>query len=99
MIHRHFTHQFLICGQSRKEKALDFIHRAQGKGRNGELFLGTFVSLKAFLFPSFLFFLDPNQDLGVAKPSVAFLIQHRCFSFPPSLAANTEKDAHNLELC
>lgn len=58
--------------------------------------------LKGFSFPfllKVLFIFDPDQDLGVAKPRVAFLLLS-IFSFlpPPSLLANTEKEALSLEL-
>lgn len=73
--------------------------------KNVKPFLGIFVFLKGFLFffLSFSFFsfflslLNPDEDLGVARPSIAFLFLS-IFASHLLLSANTEKDACNLEL-
>lgn len=53
-----FYPSIFICGQSRREKALDFSHRTQGKDKNVKLFLSTFVFLKVFLSFSFFLFIS-----------------------------------------
>lgn len=71
-IHRHFTHQFLsVFYQGEKMPWILFTGLKERK--RTRLFPRYFCVLKGFSFPV-LFIFDPDQDLGVAKPRVAFLV-------------------------
>lgn len=88
----------------KERKGLGFYSQDSGKGYECKAFSRYLCVLKGFYFLSFLFLfffslslLNPDEDLGVARPSMAFLFLS-IFVSHLLLLANTEKDACNLEL-